>query len=75
MPLTFEQDADYDAIQCGDQLTMPNINEEIRSGDCVTVVNSTQGTTFILRHAMTPRQVRMIIEGSILRMSRAEREE
>lgn len=75
VPLTFEQDADYDAIQCGDQLTMPKINEEIRSGDCVTVCNSTQGTTFTMRHAMTARQVRMIIEGSILKMSRAERRE
>ena len=68
VPLTFEENADYDAICCGDELTMPRINEEIRSGDSVTVLNTTQGTSFTMRHAMTPRQVQMVIEGSILRM-------
>jgi len=74
VPLTFEQDADYDAIRTGDQLTMPRMNEEIRSGDRVTVVNTTQGSTFTMRHAMTPRQVQMAIEGSVLKMSRGGRE-
>ncbi|MNQ52058.1 Homoaconitase large subunit [compost metagenome] len=70
VPLTFDKDADYEAIQPGDQLTMPGIREEIQRGESVTVVNATQGSTFTMRHAMTPRQVQMVLAGSIIKMSR-----
>ncbi|SER94106.1 aconitate hydratase, putative [Azotobacter beijerinckii] len=70
VPLSFEKDADYDAIHPGDWLTLPKINEEIRSGDRVTVVNTTQGASFTMRHAMTPRQVQMVLEGSIIKICR-----
>ncbi|MCY1438657.1 Methanogen homoaconitase small subunit [compost metagenome] len=74
VPLTFDKDADYEAIQPGDQLTMPGIREEIQRGENVTVVNTTRGSTLTMRHAMTPRQVQMVLAGSIIKMSRGSQQ-
>ncbi|WP_271408050.1 aconitate hydratase [Pseudomonas sp. Q1-7] len=68
VPLTFEKDADYELIQSGDQLSFPSIREEIQQGELVSVVNTTRGSTLTLRHAMTARQVHMILLGSIINM-------
>lgn len=71
VPLTFEKDADYAAISPGDQLSLPRIKEEIQRGERVTVVNTTQGSTFTMRHGMTPRQVQMVLAGSIIKLARS----
>jgi len=70
VPLTFGTDTDYEAIQPGDQLSLPGIREEIQRGENVTVVNTTRGSTLTMRHAMTPRQVQMVLAGSIIKISR-----
>ncbi|MFC0666273.1 aconitate hydratase [Azotobacter chroococcum] len=74
VPLSFEKEADYDAIRSGDRLRLPDLNEEIRRGDRVTVINTTQEATFTMRNAMTPRQVQMVLEGSIIKMCRSCRQ-
>jgi len=70
LPLSFIDEQDYDLIDRDDILELPNVNAQIQNGDKVTVVNQTKSKTFQVKHAMTQRQVRMILDGSVLKMSR-----
>lgn len=70
LPLSFIDERDYDLIDQDDILALPNANEQIQSGDRVTVVNKTKNTTFQTKHTMTKRQVQMILEGSVIKMCR-----
>lgn len=70
LPLSFIDEQDYDLIDRDDVLELPSANAQIQNGDKVTVVNQTKNKTFKVKHSMTKRQVRMILEGSVLKMSR-----
>jgi aconitate hydratase len=70
LPLNFIDGQDYDLIDRDDVLELPSANAQIQNGDKVTVVNQTKNKTFQVKHSMTKRQVRMILEGSVLKMSR-----
>ncbi|PSQ88538.1 MAG: aconitate hydratase [Bacteroidetes bacterium QS_8_64_10] len=75
LPLTFKSDADYENIDQGDTLSLPNAREEIQQGTTVTVENETQGTTFEAQHDLTEREVEMILEGSQISVVKKEFEE
>ncbi len=70
VPLTFASESDYDAVAEGDVLTLPDLRREITEGSRVTVHNRSRNTTFVAEHTMTPRQVQMILEGSVIRICR-----
>jgi aconitate hydratase len=70
LPLAFIDEQDYDAINLDDSLELPNAREEIQKGDTVTVVNKTRNKTFLARHTMTPRQVQMVLAGSVINLYR-----
>ncbi|MGZ4995531.1 MAG: aconitate hydratase [Syntrophales bacterium] len=70
LPLSFIDEQDYDLIDRDDVLELPSANVQIQNGDKVTVVNQTKNKTFQVQHSMTKRQVQMILDGSVLKMSR-----
>jgi aconitate hydratase len=70
LPLTFIDSRDYDLISQGDTLQLPNVKEEIRQGDTVTVINKSKDTIMLVKHGMTKRQVRMILDGSVIKTCR-----
>jgi aconitate hydratase len=41
-PLIFKNEADYDEIEQGDEIEIPDIREKIKAGEDVTVVNKTK---------------------------------
>jgi len=71
LPLNFIDERDYDLIDQDDVLELPGANTQIQNGDTVTVVNQTKNQTFQVKHLMTQRQVRMILDGSVLKISRS----
>ncbi|MDT8435902.1 MAG: aconitate hydratase [Gemmatimonadota bacterium] len=71
LPLGFVDDADYDAIDRGDALTLPHVRAEVCDGTDVTVENRTKGRTFTVRHRMSDRQVEMILAGSLISFFRS----
>ena len=71
VPLTFEHGTDYDALAAGDVLEFPDLREAIRNSERVAVINVTRNRTFTMKHAMTPRQVQMIMDGSIIKICRS----
>jgi aconitate hydratase len=72
LPLVFVDEVDYDIIDLNDSLELPNAKEEIQQGNTVTVVNKTRNATFFTRHTMTPRQVRMVLAGSVINLYKTD---
>ena len=66
LALTFGNPADYDAIEQDDELVIENLRDAIQQGNEVKVRNKTQDTTFTCGHQLSPRQVEMVLTGSLL---------
>lgn len=66
LPLTFEEEADYDKISLGDKLTLPNVREELKEGSIVTVKNETTGDTFKTECIVSERQKGALLAGGTL---------
>ena len=66
VPLEFADRADYDAIEQGDTLELPDVREEIQDGAEVTVHDATQDATFSVEHTLNPRQVEIVLQGGLI---------
>ncbi|MGH7846245.1 MAG: aconitate hydratase, partial [Candidatus Binatia bacterium] len=69
LPLTFVNPADWEKINQNDVLTLSDLRE-IRRGNQVKVINKTKGETYITEHAMTDRQIEMVLAGSLINLMR-----
>ena len=74
LPLTFADPADVDKIVRGDELVIEGVAEAIRAKGEVTVKNRTQNTSFTATHQLSPRQIEMIISGSLINLTREKLE-
>ncbi|WP_127355469.1 aconitate hydratase [Actinacidiphila soli] len=63
LPLEFTDEADYDRIRPGDELTVEDPRGALRRGNAVIVRNTTRAQTYLLRHRLSPRQVEMVLAG------------
>ena len=63
-PLTFADPADYDAINLLDEISLPNVLEEIKNGEQVTVVCG--GKTFKADCEVSERQRHALLAGGTL---------
>jgi aconitate hydratase len=75
LPLTFDDPDDHDRIEAGDRIVLANVRDAIQAGHVVAVENRTKGQTYVARHDLSARQVRMVLEGSLLTMFRGPSEE
>ncbi|NGX55045.1 MAG: hypothetical protein KR126chlam2_00667, partial [Chlamydiae bacterium] len=66
VPLIFQNPQDWERIVQGDQLSFPNIHEELQKGKEVTVENVTQGYDFIATHNMSSREIESIFAGGLI---------
>ncbi len=66
LPLEFISDADYEAIDQGDDLKIENMREQIQAGHEVEVINNTKDQTFTTEHTLSDRQVQMVLEGGLI---------
>jgi aconitate hydratase len=65
MPLIFKNPEDFDRIQAGDELEITDTMNQFRKPD-VTVTNRIKKSSFIVGHALTPRQVEIVLCGGLL---------
>ena len=65
VPLVFSDQADYDRLEVGDELTIVNVRELLRQ-DTVSVRNMTREHVFEASHSLTPRQVDIVLAGGLL---------
>ncbi|HEV8630476.1 MAG TPA: aconitate hydratase [Thermoanaerobaculia bacterium] len=73
LALTFAAGSDYDRLAAGDVLVVEGVRAALAVGHELVVVNSTQGYTFSVSHALSPRQVEMVLAGSVLTLYRQAR--
>lgn len=70
LPLTLENPADYNGVDQGDLLEIPDVRSQLAAGVGVVARNLTKGTTLKLRHSLTSRQVQVVSAGGLLNFVR-----
>ncbi|MEE8386906.1 MAG: aconitate hydratase, partial [Dehalococcoidia bacterium] len=70
LPLVLDDGPDYDRINAGDVLELPDVRDTIRGGQ-VTVRNTTQGYEFTAGHNLSERQIEVLLEGGLLNYVKA----
>ena len=72
LPLTFENEGDYDRIDQGDSLELPGIREKIAAGEeRLTLRNVTKNESYSMLMPLTERQRGMILAGGLINFIRA----
>jgi len=66
VPLTFKNESDYDKIDQGDEIEIPNIRNIIETGGILKVVNKTKGVEFEVEYNLSDRQKKIILAGGTL---------
>lgn len=66
IPFTFKNESDYETIDQGDELEIPNIKKIIKDGKTVVVKNKTKGTEFEVDYTLSDRQRRILLAGGTL---------
>jgi aconitate hydratase len=70
LPMTFENEADYDLIDMNDELAIDNAIEQVKAADTIVVKNLTKNTKFNAKVTLSERQVQMILAGGLLNYTR-----
>jgi aconitate hydratase len=68
LPLTFDDEATYDAVDQGDRLVIENLRETIGTDDRLIVRNVTKGTEFTTSYSLTERQKQILFAGGALNL-------
>jgi aconitate hydratase len=66
VPFIFANPADYDTIQTGDRLTIPDVRKAVVGVGRATVINETQGTSFEVVATLSERQKTILLHGGLL---------
>jgi aconitate hydratase len=66
IPLTFENEKDYDSISLDDVLKIENTRDQIKAGTKIKVKNTTKNSEFTAVHDLTNRQMELIFDGGLL---------
>ena len=66
VPLTFRNEKDYEKIDQGDDIEIPNIKETIKKGGALKVINKTKGTEFEVQYNLSNRQKEIVLAGGTL---------
>ncbi|HOM01992.1 MAG TPA: aconitate hydratase [Acetivibrio sp.] len=72
IPMTFENEADYDDIDMNDELVIENAREQIKNGSSIVVKNVTKGKDIKVNVSLSQRQVEMILAGGLLNYTRQQ---
>lgn len=70
LPLIFANPEDWEKIAQGDVLSIPDVRTAIRRGSTLKVINLTRNETYSVEHPLTPRQVDMVLAGSLINLVR-----
>jgi aconitate hydratase len=71
LPLTFTDEADYDALEQGDEWEITGVQATLQAGKALNVHNLTQNKTFQVSYDLTERQVNILLAGGLLNYIKA----
>ena len=66
VPLTFKNDSDYENIEQGDEIEIPNVKNIIEQGGILVVKNKTKSSEFEVDCNLSDRQRKIILAGGTL---------
>ncbi|NLF40081.1 aconitate hydratase [bacterium] len=67
LPLSFAVPADYDELQDGAEIVIKDLRARLASGSAIVAALPT-GRTLTLVHALTPRDIEIVLAGGVLNM-------
>ncbi len=70
LPVTFVDPADYDHIEQGDELETVDIHQVLSRGKRILITSKTKNETYETEHALSDRQIEMVLEGSLINVVR-----
>ncbi len=70
LPLTFSNEADYDAIGANDNVEMVNIKAALEKGTGLTLKDATNGKSVTLKYSLSTRQRDILLSGGMLNYTR-----
>ena len=70
LPFTFANEADYDNIELGDELRLPEVRALITEGKPVVLENVTKNECYPLVYSFSQRQTDMLLAGGLLNYTR-----
>lgn len=72
IPLTFKNSDDYNAVNQGDILCLPDIKNAIQNNKPILLINKTTGKEIPIASAFSERQREMLIAGGLLNYTKGE---
>lgn len=66
LPLTFEDESDYNLCNQGDRIELPDIKNRLTSGCKIIMINLTKNKEIKLKHTLTPREIEILCVGGLL---------
>jgi aconitate hydratase len=72
LPLTFVNEADYDAIGANDKIEISGIKSALEKGVDLTLRDTTNGKAATLKYSLSPRQRDILLAGGMLNYTRAQ---
>ncbi|HLE86851.1 MAG TPA: aconitate hydratase [Candidatus Brocadiaceae bacterium] len=66
MPFTFENENDYNLIDQGDTIELPDIKNRLKSGGKIVINNLTKNKEINIRHTLTAREIDILSAGGLL---------
>lgn len=66
IPLNFKNEKDYEGIDQGDELEIPNVKKRLKDGGTIVVENKTKGTEFEVTYDLSERQKMILLAGGTL---------
>jgi len=71
LPLTFANESDYDLLNQGDTIKITNLKAQIQNGREVTVHHKESGKQLKMNHALSERQVDIMLKGGLINWVKA----
>jgi aconitate hydratase len=72
IPMTFENEADYDEIGMKDELRIENARDQIKAGSGLVVRNVTKGKDIKVNVTLSERQVEIILAGGLINYTKQQ---
>ena len=66
LPLTFENENDYNLFDLGDTIELPDIKNRLKSKSNITLRNVTKNKEVEITHTLTPREIDILCVGGLL---------
>jgi len=66
IPLSFKNTGDYDMVDQGDEVEIPDIKKKLRDNEPVILVNKTKNLKIELEYTLSQRQKDLLYEGGLL---------